>query len=87
MLVYFENRNGNTPGKYAQNQALQNCFDNLKTNRISIKSFRGDSASYQEGFFDVLENNVTHFYIRNITSAGFRNICIPRWSEQKFYKG
>ena len=76
--VYFENRNGNTPARYAQTQALKNCFDNLKTNKINIESFRGDSASYQKEVFDVLEKNVTHFYIRNITSAGFRNICIDQ---------
>jgi hypothetical protein len=74
--VYFENRNGNTPAKYGQKEALENCFNNLKTNNISIKSFRGDSASYQKEVIDVLEQNVTHFYVRNVNSAGFRNSCI-----------
>lgn len=74
--VYFENRNGNTPAKYAQKEALENCFNNMNINNISVKSFRGDSASYQKEVFDVLEQNVNHFYIRNVTSAGFRNICI-----------
>ena len=74
--VYFENRNGNTPAKYAQKEALENCFNNLNHNGISVKSFRGDSASYQKEVIDVLEENVTHFYIRNVTSAGFRNVCI-----------
>jgi len=74
--IYFENRNGNTPAKYAQKEALENCFNNLNNNKISIKSFRGDSASYQKEVLDILEENVTHFYIRNVTSAGFRNICI-----------
>lgn len=76
--VYFENRNGNTPAKYAQKEALENCFNNLNNNKINIKSFRGDSASYQKEVIDVLEENVTHFYIRNVTSAGFRNICIEQ---------
>ena len=74
--VYFENRNGNTPAKYAQEQALKNCFKNLDDNSISIKSFRGDAASYQKGVIAVLEENVEHFYIRNVTSAGFRKICV-----------
>ncbi|MCO5248204.1 MAG: hypothetical protein M9887_04560 [Chitinophagales bacterium] len=59
--VYFENRNGNTPAKYAQEQALENCFKNLKDNSISIKSFRGDAASYQKGVIAVLEENVKTF--------------------------
>jgi hypothetical protein len=74
--VYFENRNGNTPAKYAQKEALETCFNNLKSRGINIKSFRGDAASYQKEVIDVLELNVSHFYIRNVTSAGFRNICI-----------
>lgn len=80
--VYFENRNGNTPAKYAQKQALENCFENLNANKISIKSFRGDAASYQKEVIAVLEKNVSHFYIRNVTSAGFRNICV----EEKNWK-
>ena len=74
--VYFENRNGNTPAKYAQKEALENCFNNLKSHHIAVESFRGDSASYQKVVIDLLEQNVKHFYIRNVTSAGFRNICI-----------
>lgn len=84
--VYFENRNGNTPAKYAQKQALENCFKNLNDHKISIKSFPGDSASYQKEVFDVLEKNVTHFYIRNITSKGFRETCFmaENWEKIEF---
>ncbi len=74
--VYFENRNGNTPAKYAQKEALENCFNNLKNNNISVKSFRADSASYQKEVIAFLEQNIKHFYIRNVTSAGFRSICV-----------
>lgn len=74
--VYFENRNGNTPAKYGQEQALENCFKNLNDHNISVQSFRGDAASYQKGVIAVLEENVEHFYIRNMTSASFRSICI-----------
>lgn len=74
--VYFENRNGNTPAKYAQKKALENCFNNLKNTEISVKSYRGDSASYQKEVFEVLEENVTHFYIRNVSSDGFKNTCV-----------
>jgi hypothetical protein len=76
LTVYYENRNGNTPAKYAQKEALQNCFKNLNNNYIIVKSFRGDSASYQKEVIDLLEENITHFYIRNITCAGFRDLCI-----------
>lgn len=81
--VYIENRNGNTPAKYAQKEALENCFNGLNNNNITVKSFRGDSASYQKEVIDVLEQNVNHFYIRNITSAGFRNICIENENWEK----
>ena len=81
--IYFENRNGNTPAKYAQKEALENCFNNLNDRKISIKSFRGDSASYQKEVVDVLEKNVTHFYIRNVSSAAFRNVCIDQENWEK----
>jgi hypothetical protein len=74
--VYYENRNGNTPAKYLQNEVLEDCFNNLKNNNIRVKSFRGDSASYQKEVLEVLEKNVSNFYIRNITSASFRDLCI-----------
>lgn len=76
LTVYMENRNGNTPAKYGQKEALEECFTNLSQNNISIASFRGDSASYQKEVIEVLEKKVTHFYIRNTTNASFRNICI-----------
>lgn len=81
--VYYENRNGNTPAKYGQSEALENCFNNLKEHKINVKSFRGDSASYQKEVIDILEKNVNHFYIRNITSASFRDLCIEATDWQK----
>lgn len=87
ITVYFENRNGNTPAKYGQKEALENCFNNLKNNNIRIKSFRGDSASYQKEVFDVLQENVSHFYIRNISSKGFREACFMAENWEKIEVG
>lgn len=73
--VYFENRNGNTPAKYAQKEAIESCLNNLYNNNISVKSFRGDSASYQKEVIELLAEKVDNFFIRNINSGAFREAC------------
>jgi hypothetical protein len=46
--VHIENRNGNTPARFEQNETLQRCFDNLHKQNLKIKHFRADAASYQK---------------------------------------
>lgn len=81
LSVHIENRNGNTPAKYRQEQTLDSCLDNLDEHQIKIKHFRGDSASYQQKVLELLTQRVTYFYIRNINSAGFFAHCgkIEKW--------
>lgn len=62
--VYIEGRNGNTPAKYLQSEALARCFAHLKSSGIKIEHFRGDCASYQKDVIDVVEQNSRYFYIR-----------------------
>ena len=75
LTVFFEGRNGNTPAKYGQKKALETCFKDLNDSQISIESFRGDSASYQQDVIELLATKVDYFYIRNITSQRFRRAC------------
>ena len=64
MPVYIEGRNGNSPAKYLQEETLKRTFSSLGGNGIRIGSFRADSASYQKGVVDVVEQNSRFFYIR-----------------------
>jgi hypothetical protein len=74
--VYIENRNGNSSAKYGQKKALENCFKTLKNNNIKVNRFRADSASYQKEVIDLVSENANYFYIRNISSQYFRDLCI-----------
>jgi Transposase DDE domain group 1 len=72
--VHIVNRNGNTPAKYDQDVVLKECLTNLDSNKIEIKNFRGDSASYQKKVIELLEDRCC-FYIRNVSSESFRTAC------------
>ena len=76
ITVHFENRNGNTPAKYMQKEALEKCFENLKIVQIIIDNFRGDAASYQKDVIELLMQNIKYFYIRSVECQSFRDICI-----------
>jgi hypothetical protein len=73
--IHIENHNGNTPAKYQQKETLERCFKNLKDNKISIEHFRADAASYQKEVIQLVEQNSTYFYIRNISSDSFSKHC------------
>jgi len=73
--VHIENRNGNTPARYGQKELLENCFNNLDSNNISIEHYRGDSASYQQEVIELLKKNDCKFYIRNMSSQSFISAC------------
>lgn len=79
--VHIENRNGNTPARYQQKEALERLFANLNKQSIKIKYFRGDSASYQKDVIAFLELNVENFYIRMLDFEDIRQRCgeIKKW--------
>ena len=73
--VHIENHNGNTPARYKQFETLQRCFKNLNQSAIKIEHFRADSASYQKEVVELVSENATNFYIRNISSQNFITRC------------
>lgn len=81
--IYYENKNGNSPAKFRQKESFTNCFKNLKNNNISVSYVRADSASYQKEVINVIEENQATFYIRNVSSQGFRDVCIAHQSWKK----
>ena len=68
-IVYVEGRNGNSPAKYEQAATLQRAFDLLEGERISVKRFRADSASYQKEVVDLVSKQSERFYIRAVRCA------------------
>ncbi len=62
--VFIEGRGGNTNAAYKMDETLEKCFAGLKSNNISIKHFRSDSAAYQKKVVEVVEKNCDYFYIR-----------------------
>lgn len=83
LTVYFENKNGNSPAKFRQNESFKNCFKNLTDNNIKVSYVRADSASYQKEVINVMEENQVKFYIRNVSSHYFRDACIQHQTWEK----
>jgi hypothetical protein len=81
--VYFENKNGNSPAKFRQKESFTNCFKGLNNNSIKVSYVRADSASYQKEVIDLIEENDAIFYIRNVTSQSFRDVCIAQQTWKK----
>jgi hypothetical protein len=83
LTVYFENKNGNSPAKYRQKESFTNIFKNLNDNKIDISFVRADSASYQKEVINIIEENNAKFYIRNVTSQSFKDVCIEHKTWEK----
>jgi len=81
--VYFENKNGNSPARFRQKESFTNCFKGLKDNSIKVSYVRADSASYQQEVIQVIEENEAIFYIRNVSSQRFRDVCIDHQTWRK----
>ena len=79
--VHLENHNGNTPASYQQKETLKRCFEDLQKHAVKIKNFRGDSASYQKGVIEEVEQHTEHFYIRMDNCEDLRERCgkIEKW--------
>jgi hypothetical protein len=63
-VVYFENRNGNSNVKFKQNETLQDVYNLLKTNDITIKRSRMDCGSFTKEVIKTISANSELFYIR-----------------------
>lgn len=86
-IVYIEGRNGNSPAKYLQHQTLENMFNTLDEEGISVKRFRADSASYQEKVIELASERSDLFYIRATRCANMEYLIgqIPKdlWTKDR----
>lgn len=84
--VYYENKNGNSPARFRQKESFTNCFKGLKDNNIKVTYVRADSASYQQEVIKIIEENQAIFYIRNVSSQRFRDVCIDhrKWNKTTY---
>ena len=84
-VVFIENRNGNSDAKTLQFETLTRMFKILKEQKISIKNFRADGASYQLDIVDLVQKHVSNFYLRsNINSTLAKVIAsISDWEQVK----
>ena len=63
-VVYVENRNGNSPAHYLQDETIERIFQILKSQRIKVNAFRADSASYQFSTITTISKYVDKLYVR-----------------------
>ncbi len=77
ILLYIENRNGNSDAKTFQKDTLERVFKLLDTKQPKrIKHFRADSASYQYGVVTFLQEKTDYFYI------GCKNSYVEKYFSQ-----
>lgn len=68
-IVYIENRDGNANVKTAQAQTLENAYNLLKDNGISVNRSRMDAGSYSKEIIETVAGHSQVFYIRANRSA------------------
>lgn len=64
LIVYIENRNGNSNVKYRQDETLEKAYSALKDEGIRVYRSRADAGSYSKNIIDVVEKYSQLFYIR-----------------------
>jgi hypothetical protein len=64
MMVYYENRDGNTSVKLAQADTLKRAYKVLTDNGIKIRNSHMDAGSYSKEIIETVAQNSQHFYIR-----------------------
>jgi hypothetical protein len=64
LIVYTENRNGNSNVKYLQDRTLEKIFACLDNEGIKVGRFRADCGSYINKCIEISRKNCKHFYIR-----------------------
>lgn len=62
--VYMQNRNGNTPESYDQQNIIQTAVNNCKQKGITVNTFRADACCYQQDTIEYLESENITYYIR-----------------------
>lgn len=83
LVVFVENRNGNTQAQTFQEETMIALFAQLEINNIKVKRFRADGASYQLNLIKLLEQKVKYFYIRARKSITISRLIskIDEWKE------
>lgn len=64
VVVYVENRNGNSDAQTLQDETLERMFKTLETAKIKINRFRADGASYQLKTLSVACKYADKIYVR-----------------------
>lgn len=82
IVVYIENRDGNTPVKFHQAETLARSFSMLHSYGLHIGVFRADCGSYSEDIIRTVDGNCRVFYIRASNSASMYS-CIRGVKEWK----
>ena len=82
IIVYIENRDGNTPVKFHQADTLARSFSMLHSYGLHIGVFRADCGSYSEDIIRTVDGNCRVFYIRASNSASMYS-CIQGVKEWK----
>jgi len=83
VIVFLEQRNGNSGASIFQAKTLQRMFLLLEEKKIKTKRFRADSASYRWAVIDLVQKHVEYFYIRMMRNpATFRKLInrVPEWT-------
>lgn len=82
-IVYIENRDGNANVKFKQAETLQNAYDLLNSQGITINRSRMDAGSYSKEIIEVVAENSKLFYIRaNRSNTVFEQIQeINAWTD------
>jgi len=70
LVVFVEQRNGNSPAGSAQVETLERLFEVLDKSAIKIKKFRADSASFQWRIMRLLEGKGIKYYLRGAKNQG-----------------
>lgn len=73
-IVSVEGRNGNSQAKFQQKETLQRTFSLLNDQKVRIKRFRADSASYQKEVIELLQEQKSDFYIRAVKCANMEQL-------------
>lgn len=83
VIVYIENRDGNTPVKFHQADTLERAFSLRHSNRLHVGIFRADCGSYSEDIIRTIDGNCRVFYIRaSHSSTMYSNIQdIKEWRQ------
>ena len=73
VIVYVENRDGNTPVTFNQAETLKRMFALLNKRHLCVNRFRADCGSYTKAVIQTLQDNCTVFYLRAARNADVVN--------------